>query len=141
MRITLSHPEIFANLVESEFGFKFQRPVKGISTDSRKIKEYDLYISAKTGDNIQKLKKLIYTTLVNSETPADTLLTSKRQYVAIKNTLKHLEDARSLIVFGDSLELVVEDINRSIGFLDSITSKTTKDDILDAVFSSFCVGK
>jgi tRNA modification GTPase len=44
-------------------------------------------------------------------------------------------------VFGDSLELVVEDINRSIGFLDSITSKTTKDDILDAVFSSFCVGK
>ena len=104
-------------------------------------KEYDIYISAKTGDNIQKLKKLIYTTLVNSETPADTLLTSKRQYVAIKNTLKHLEDARSLIVFGDSLELVVEDINRSIGFLDSITSKTTKDDILDAVFSSFCVGK
>ena len=104
-------------------------------------KEYDIYISAKTGDNIQKLKKLIYTTLVNSETPADTLLTSKRQYVAIKNTLKHLKDARSLIVFGDSLELVVEDINRSIGFLDSITSKTTKDDILDAVFSSFCVGK
>ena len=104
-------------------------------------KEYDIYISAKTGDNIQKLKKLIYTTLVNSETPADTLLTSKRQYIAIKNTLKHLEDARSLIVVGDSLELVVEDINRSIGFLDSITSKTTKDDILDAVFSSFCVGK
>ena len=104
-------------------------------------KKYDIYISAKTGDNIQKLKKLIYTTLVNSETPADTLLTSKRQYVAIKNTLKHLKDARSLIVFGDSLELVVEDINRSIGFLDSITSKTTKDDILDAVFSSFCVGK
>ena len=104
-------------------------------------KEYDLYISAKTGDNIQKLKKLIYTTLVSSETPADTLLTSKRQYIAIKNTLKHLEDAHSLIMVGDSLELVVEDINRSIGFLDSITSKTTKDDILDAVFSSFCVGK
>ena len=104
-------------------------------------KEYDLYVSAKTGDNIQKLKKLIYTTLVSSETPADTLLTSKRQYIAIKNTLKHLEDAHSLIMVGDSLELVVEDINRSIGFLDSITSKTTKDDILDAVFSSFCVGK
>jgi tRNA modification GTPase len=61
--------------------------------------------------------------------------------VAIKNTLKHLEDAHSLIVVGDSLELVVEDINRSIDFLDSITSKTTKDDVLDAVFSSFCVGK
>ena len=104
-------------------------------------KEYDLSISAKTGDNIQELKKLIYTTLISSEAPADTLLTSKRQYIAIKNTLKHLEDAHALIMTGDSLELVVEDINRSIGFLDSITSKTTKDDILDAVFSSFCVGK
>ncbi len=104
-------------------------------------KEYDLCVSAKTGDSVQKLKKLIYTTLVSSETPADTLLTSKRQYIAIKNTLKHLEDAHSMIMVGDSLELVVEDINRSIGFLDSITSKTTKDDILDAVFSSFCVGK
>ena len=41
----------------------------------------------------------------------------------------------------DSIELLVEDINRSIGFLDSITEKTTKDDVLDAVFSSFCVGK
>ena len=104
-------------------------------------KEYDLYISAKTGDNIQELKKLIYTPLVSSEAPADTLLTSKRQFIAINNTLKHLKEAHSLIVAGDSLELVVEDINRSIGFLDSITSKTTKDDILDAVFSSFCVGK
>ena len=47
MRITLSHPEVFANLVESEFGFRFQRPVKGISTDSRLIEEYDLYIAVK----------------------------------------------------------------------------------------------
>mgnify|MGYP005687285837 CR=1 FL=1 len=38
-------------------------------------------------------------------------------------------------------ELVVEDLNRAISFLDNITSKTTKDDVLDAVFSSFCVGK
>ncbi len=104
-------------------------------------KKYDIYISAKTGDNIQKLKRLIYTTLVSGETPTDTLLTSKRQCVAIEKTLKHLKDAHSLALTGDSLELIVEDINRSIGFLDSITSKTTKDDILNVVFSSFCVGK
>ena len=47
----------------------------------------------------------------------------------------------SLLVAEDSIELLVEDINRSISFLDSITKKTTKDDVLDAVFSSFCVGK
>ena len=71
----------------------------------------------------------------------DTFLTSKRQCIAVKGALKHIKDAHALLLGGDSLELIVEDINRSIDFLDSITSKTTKDDVLDEVFSSFCVGK
>jgi tRNA modification GTPase len=40
-----------------------------------------------------------------------------------------------------SLELVVEDLNSSIFYLDKITKKTTKEDILSSIFSSFCVGK
>ena len=58
-----------------------------------------------------------------------------------KRQLKHIKEAHLLLLAGDSIELLIEDINRSIGFLDSITEKTTKDDVLDAVFSSFCVGK
>ena len=46
-----------------------------------------------------------------------------------------------LLLAEDSIELLIEDINRSISYLDSITEKTTKDDVLDVVFSSFCVGK
>ena len=79
--------------------------------------------------------------MISDKTKTDVLLISKRQYNAIKSALKHITDAYSLLVAEDSIELLVEDINRSIGFLDSITKKTTKDDVLDAVFSSFCVGK
>ena len=103
--------------------------------------DYDVVISAKTGDNIQKLKEVIYKSLINDDIQHDTFLTSKRQRIAVESALKHIKDALSLLLGGDSLELIVEDINRSIDFLDSITSKTTKDDILDEVFSSFCVGK
>jgi len=103
--------------------------------------KYDISISAKTGNNINKLKEIIYNSLVSNKNQADTLLISKRQCSAVKGALKHMKDARSLLLSGDSIELLVEDINRSISFLDSITSKTTKDDVLDAVFSSFCVGK
>ena len=102
---------------------------------------YNIAVSAKTGDNIDKLKEAIYKSLVNDKTQTDTLLTSKRQCLAVKNSLKHIKDAHSLLTNEDSLELLIEDINRSIHFLDEITSKTTKDDVLDAVFSSFCVGK
>ncbi len=103
--------------------------------------DYDISISAKTGNNVQELKEIIYKRLINDSSSHETLLTSKRQCVAIEDALKHIKDAHSLLLNGDSLELVVEDIGRSVDFLDSITSKTTKDDILDEVFSSFCVGK
>ena len=104
-------------------------------------KKYDISISAKTGKNVKELKEVIYNNLISNKTKTDTLLTSKRQYNAIKSALKHIKDAYSLLVAEDSVELLVEDINRSISFLDSITKKTSKDDVLDAVFSSFCVGK
>ena len=103
--------------------------------------KYDISISAKTGKNVKELKRVVYNSLISDKTKNDTLLTSKRQYNAIKGALKHIKDAYSLLIAEDSIELLVEDINRSITFLDSITKKTTKDDILEAVFSSFCVGK
>ena len=104
-------------------------------------KKYDISISAKTGSGVKQLKGAIYKNLIGSKTQTDTLLISKRQCNAIKGALKHIKDAHSLLLAGDSIELLVEDINRSIDFLDSITKKTTKDDVLSAVFSSFCVGK
>ena len=111
-------------------------------SDIKNPKEkYDISISAKTGKNIKELKDIIYNSLIGDKTQTDTLITSKRQYNVIKNALKHIKDAHALLVAEDSIELLVEDVNRSIDFLDSITKKTTKDDVLDAVFSSFCVGK
>ena len=104
-------------------------------------KKYDISISAKTGNNIKELKEVIYNSLINKKAQTNSLIISKRQCNAIKGALKHIKDAHSLLLKEDSIELLVEDINRSIGFLDSITEKTTKDDVLDAVFSSFCVGK
>ena len=79
--------------------------------------------------------------MIGNKTQTDTLVISKRQCNAIKSALEHIKEARLLLLAGDSIELLVEDINRSIGYLDSITEKTTKDDVLDVVFSSFCVGK
>ena len=106
-----------------------------------KNKKYDICISAKTGKNISELKNLIYRSLINKNTTENVLLTTKRQHSAVSSCADQLKSACVLLGEKNSLELVVEDLNRAISFLDSITSKTTKDDVLDAVFSSFCVGK
>ena len=102
---------------------------------------YDLLISAKKNINIEKLKKRIYLDLVGGFSSSETMLTSKRQKRAVSLALEHAKRASALLNEKNSLELVVEDLNFCINELDKITSKTTKDDVLDAVFSSFCVGK
>ena len=102
---------------------------------------YDVHISAKKNKNIQDLKDMIYNNLVGSFTPGEILLTSKRQLSAVSGALKNLKQSYKLLKENNSLELVVEDLNLCVGELDKITTKTTRDDILDSVFSSFCVGK
>ena len=102
---------------------------------------YDIHISAKKNKKIQDLKNMIYKNLVGAFTPGEILLTSKRQLGAVRGASKHLKQAYALLKENNSLELVVEDLNLCIGELDKITTKTTRDDILDSVFSSFCVGK
>ena len=45
MRANINHPELFAAVFESITKSKLHRPVTGLSTDSREIKEGDLYIA------------------------------------------------------------------------------------------------
>jgi tRNA modification GTPase len=102
---------------------------------------YDIYISAKENINIEKLRSLIYKKLVGDFSVGEVLLTSKRQLSSVLSASKHLEKASLLLKNKNSLELVVEDLNLCVKELDKITKKTTRDDILNSVFSSFCVGK
>ena len=102
---------------------------------------YDIKISALKGKNIKKLKKLIIKRLSKEATAPSLILTSKRQAENIFLSKKSLEKALEGLFLETSLELVVEDLNSSIVSLDKITEKTTKEDILSSIFSSFCVGK
>ena len=51
MRATINHPELFAAVFESITKSKLHRPVTGLSTDSREIREGDLYIAI-NGDKV-----------------------------------------------------------------------------------------
>ena len=111
-------------------------------SDIKKTKDiYDIRISAKENINIKELKNLIYQKLVGDFTRGEVLLTSKRQLNAVMVASKHLKEASLLLRENNSLELVVEDLNLCIKSLDKITKKTTREDILNNIFSSFCVGK
>ncbi len=103
--------------------------------------DYDIKISALKGKNIKSLKKLIIKRLSQKSPVSSFILTSKRQVENINLSKKYMEKALKGLSEETSLELIVEDLNSSIFYLDKITKKTTKEDVLNSIFSSFCVGK
>ena len=103
--------------------------------------DYDIKISALKGKNIKELTKMVLSLLSTRGKDSNIILTSKRQVENIGGARDFLKKSVTGLERGKSLELVVEDLNSSLSFLDNITKKTTKDDILSSIFSSFCVGK
>ena len=103
--------------------------------------DYDIKISALKGKNIKELTKIVLSLLSSRGKDSNNILTSKRQVENIGGARDFLKKSVAGLERGKSLELVVEDLNSSLSFLDNITKKTTKDDILSSIFSSFCVGK
>ena len=102
---------------------------------------YDICISALKGTNISKLKKTILKRVSSGFSDSEFIITSERQLICLEKSLGFLSVAKKSLKKSPELELVVEDLNSSLNFLDKITNKTTKDDVLDSIFSSFCVGK
>jgi len=101
------------------------------------------YVSAKNNTGVGELKKLILSYLIStSKSQPDTLLTSRRQLVQVQKCESFLKNANSLLIQNNTeLELVAHEIHGAISSIDVLLGKTTVDDILNRVFSGFCVGK
>jgi tRNA modification GTPase len=100
-------------------------------------------ISALNKTGIEKLKTEIFNKLVENNSPtSDIILTTRRQYNSIKQCKESLESGLSILCFAEpELELVAFELRDSINHIDTLLGKTSVDDILNRVFSGFCVGK
>jgi len=69
------------------------------------------------------------------------MLTSLRHHQAITTALSALGDAARANQGGIPHEMILLDLYRGLWALDSLTGQTTSDDILNLIFSTFCIGK
>ena len=102
-----------------------------------------IHISAKTGLGmgalLDKIKKSLGTTGLSTDT---TYLSTLRQKRALSLCGKPLERAISSVgVDPVDLSTLAFDIREALNQIDSILGKTTADEILNTIFTSFCVGK
>ncbi len=100
-------------------------------------------VSALTGEGIEQLRERILATLAPDGVPAQEpgFITSLRHEQLLRECLQALEQAREAAREGLPHEMLLLDLYAALQPLDSITGATTADDILERIFSSFCIGK
>jgi tRNA modification GTPase len=100
-----------------------------------------LRTSALTGDGIAALREHILAVVTGGAAAESGLLTNIRHHQAITTTLSALGDASLANKGGIPHEMILLDLYRALWALDSLTGQTTSDDILNLIFSTFCIGK
>jgi tRNA modification GTPase len=101
-----------------------------------------LETSALTGAGIPQLRRAILSRLVNEAPGAEAaLLTNVRQQQAVSDALAALSRARQAVVADIPHEMILIDLYEALHALDALTGTTTNDDLLNLIFSKFCIGK
>jgi tRNA modification GTPase len=100
-----------------------------------------LATSALTGEGILALRERIMALATGGAAAEPGMLTSLRHHQAITTALAALEDAALANANRIPHEMILLDLYRALWALDSLTGQTTSDDILNLIFSTFCIGK
>ena len=103
----------------------------------------DLHISATKGLGLTKLKDRIKEVALRQThyDGASLLVTSSRHRYAFEKTMNHVESALNALTGGLTGDFLAIDLRAALQTLGTITGEITNEDILDSIFSRFCIGK
>ena len=101
----------------------------------------DVYVSALKKHNIEQLKRLLYDKTVGGGLDLNgDFLCEERHYFALKKAKEKLVNALS-VVGVVTLDILSIDVKDGWDALGEISGKTATEEIINNIFSKFCVGK
>jgi tRNA modification GTPase len=99
-------------------------------------------VSARTGEGLSELRDAIHGFLLSRTVDADDfVLTNIRQNEAMVKAISALRAGIDAIERHVPHEMVLLDLYAALSALDEMTGDVAAEDILDRIFSSFCIGK
>jgi len=106
--------------------------------DARKIS-----VSAKTGHGLSDLRDALRAFLLERKTDLadDLVLTNERQHESVVRAGQAMATAVDALERQVPHEMVLLDLYGAVGALDELTGEVVTEDILDRIFSTFCIGK
>jgi tRNA modification GTPase len=102
-----------------------------------------LAVSALTGAGIEELRRAIVETIAPSGRLEQEggFITSLRHEQLLRESGEALAQGRTATSVGIPHEMLLLDLYAALRPIDAITGATTADDILNRIFSTFCIGK
>ncbi|MEL7145704.1 MAG: GTPase, partial [Bacteroidota bacterium] len=111
--------------------------IEAISKDPRSV-----IITAKSKENLENLKdKVVEVVNLKTFKTGNTVVTNLRHYEALLATNDSLEAVLTGIDNLVTNDFLAMDIRQSLHYLGEITGEITTEDLLDNIFSKFCIGK
>ncbi len=97
-------------------------------------------LSAKCGDGIESLKQAMLAA-VEPQAAQEVLLSNARHHAALQQVLSAVNHVADGLDAGLPADLLAVDLRDALYHLGSITGEVASNDILDNIFSRFCIGK
>ncbi len=113
-------------------------------SDLVQLSEEKLAISAQSGAGVAELLDEVERRLkVNLPHggEADLVIESERQHQSLIEAQEALERARELVAGDIALDVIAVELNEALELFGELSGAVKRDDILNEIFSSFCVGK
>lgn len=104
------------------------------------VGKFDIAVSAKTGNGLDKLKKLIAEISFGDIALDKAYVVEERHYAALLKAAKALKSATENLETL-TLDIIAVDLKDAWDALGEITGETANEEIISTVFSKFCVGK
>jgi tRNA modification GTPase len=101
-----------------------------------------IHISAKTGENLEDLKKAIVEPFSQNEVDSSGFLVSDaRHHDLLLRSQAEINSSIQAFVESQSEEIILIGMHNALRYLGQITGETTTEDMLTRIFSTFCIGK
>ncbi len=98
-------------------------------------------VSALTGKNLDRLRKMMLDTFAPRLERQEEIILHERQKVLVENIKSSLENGLELLDEGSGEELVAEAIREALPAIGQLTGEIKSQEVLDQIFSRFCIGK
>ncbi|MDD4796207.1 MAG: tRNA uridine-5-carboxymethylaminomethyl(34) synthesis GTPase MnmE [Eubacteriales bacterium] len=98
-------------------------------------------ISATTGDGLDALRRQIYTLCIGDIAPESVEISNQRHIQAVMDAQQALTQAQEALLAGFTPDTAAVDLQRAWQCLGQVTGETAVDEVVDTIFSKFCLGK